>query len=140
MKTSTRSAAALDRKLAAIFASEAPVTRKSRTNKAVAAPVPAKTAITPDAVNAAAAAVLDQGYGDCAYICDVAAHMGLTVAELGPALVTMNRAGSVKIHRADLVRAMPAAKLQGSLVELWLPGGRSEYPTAIFHLVQVGTR
>jgi hypothetical protein len=72
-----------------------------------------------------------QGYGRQAYISDVAAELGLTVAALAPTLNTLHREGSIVLARADLVAAMDGAKVKAS--EITHPMLR----TATFHFVCV---
>lgn len=70
--------------------------------------------------NAAAKALVErgEGWGQKAFISDVAAELGMPVARLAPLLVNWNNLGWVQLSRADMVGVMPSEKVRASELEL----------------------
>ena len=71
-------------------------------------------------VNAAAKTLVQRGigFGDKAYISDVAKELGSTTSRLAPLLVNWNNIGWVRLSRADLVGAMPRDKVRDSEIDV----------------------
>lgn len=91
-----------------------------------------QTQPTTPAILSAAKTCASKGYAGEAWISDVAAELGMSVAALAPALFSGMQAGEIRLNRADLTGAMPADKLRAS--EVQHPMLRS----ASYHRVVVG--
>jgi hypothetical protein len=84
-------------------------------------------------VNAAARDLVARGigFGDKAFVSDVAQALGMTTARLAPLLVNWNNIGWVRLARADLVGAMPPDKVRDSEIVF----GRDERGSS-FHFIE----
>jgi hypothetical protein len=71
---------------------------------------------SPSDIMSAARRVLKDGYGDGAYISDVASQLGVAVKDIESTLNDLNRQQKITLRRADLVGAMDRSKLDRSAI------------------------